>query len=958
MNRKLSITILVVPVLLLIMFNSSLTRSTEYVQTAPRTTKERLPKKEKIPAKRLEKPKRPGAIVWPDRPNKLDNLHKDHPLGKRPPNKIPGAYVPSGSFELTAARGIQPGLVWVTGTMSSNNQSTGVTTSVTCANFVSPDSVSISSQLIGNAVLRISIKTNLTWMENNNFARPCHINKLEVTMKGGPRHEELATAVVPVDIPMDVPFSHLRPTQVAFTAADTQVLLGNSQAPRRHVAYPPVIIAISSGGHIAFAEVEELPGRGPRGRSSLGLRYLITYNQAGNDVFELGGGAELYNNWGIDIERIGVFRFPTPTEESNPGHNFFSQSRVLPAHPLWNEQTYLRNVLDNKRVHRCWDGTNCLDIIYSATRHTIRANGTANIVSMDQGPIVFNGAVATINDDVATYYPPWEEELQGKLVREFQIRKFPQKKKTNKRFSRAKTKKIATRRALPKLDKKIEKQILATRFTPPRATHSSMIAEPLPQNRPDSPQTRDQSKVYKKKRSKSGRVALISGPTVPMSSINVSTLKNCTGNRAANFRCPTILDPIDVFEMPTNVQKQGELSMLDNLPPYYRGRLNATGNCGTHAYIQFYESMLNQVSNRLAQRRVINVDGTLFTVPEPPVAFSVAAGLSFLYTNYGTRVGGKWPDAGHMEHWPILDAYWPARSKDFRSWTNRKLPIADGGVALEYCTGMPCRLDDDCPSKCFNGTCAPACTGNNDCTATQTCDNGYCLSPCSANMTCPEGYICRGNTCWPKQRYWKEYCIGQGQPPIGVYNNYSRKRANLTDTNFDPLSNVPWSLANWPVNVWKNQTIEGGYQTWSEANQGVQFVINEIRRGLPVMLAFNSAVESIQDSANNTFSIYQGPTWFLPPKLGQVSSDELHHAVKPSKGHFVLIVGYSISGKTSDPDPFESYFVLENNWGKTGGHKSFYYMNLAAFALLTTELSTYRLDCDYPVAACQVAPNR
>jgi len=67
----------------------------------------------------------------------------------------------------------------------------------------------------------------------------------------------------------------------------------------------------------------------------------------------------------------------------------------------------------------------------------------------------------------------------------------------------------------------------------------------------------------------------------------------------------------------------------------------------------------------------------------------------------------------------------------------------------------------------------------------------------------------------------------------------------------------------------------------------------------------------------------------------------------------VLIVGYSIDGNINGSyNPYESYFIIQNNWGKDSGYKSFYFMNFAAFDLLSTGLKSFRIDKRCASVAC------
>ncbi|MBN2494167.1 MAG: hypothetical protein JXR96_06230 [Deltaproteobacteria bacterium] len=906
-------------------------------------------------------PQKPSKTDLPDRPSKEDKLHKERPGDKLELDRDKGAESSQeqGSFELRVAKGIQPGLVWLTGVMSTNTN-VHFEIEVHCANPYKVGSVKAYASQYAPGKLRVALQTDLEWLETNRYISPCHIQQIDISMHG---RELLADAEIVVDIPMDVPFSHLHPVQVTFPTTNVPVNANPPQIERRHLAYPPRIIAIRDGhGRVGFAEVEELPARGPDKEPSLGLRYLIVYRDNENDSFELGGGAELYDGWGLDISGIGVGRRPVAVEEYHPGHDIFADhDKLLPSHPLYSWEVYIDQVLDNKRVHRCWGGDDCLDMIYLARSHEIKGVGPSRVVSLDPGPIEFRGVVAT-EHEAAIYYPVED----GKLVRQDSVdRRIP--------------KKLGSEALIP-LKKEDKQRILSARFPVPHRVFVS--SKPFKQTWPPSPQekrigqSRARSGIIK---ATSSQVAIVESTRVDFSSIDMGSLSKCAGISISPFRCPTNDHPIDVKGLPREEPATYELTVLNNLPPYYRSRSNATGTCGTHAFIQFYETLIRQVANKLVPRRIYEIDGTPFCVPDPPVSFSVAAALSFLHSDYGQRVAGDWPDEGHLRHWTILDSYWPVRSGNFMGWADRQnMAEEDGKDALLYCSGLTCSLDSECPGVCVdgrcqvggascgehedchgtctNGTCfAKTCSADSDCTAPEVCLEKYCTTTCGGDEDCPaDRHHCRHGACWPNSRYWKNaFCIAQGQPPIGVYVNYSRKKYN-EENYFDPTALGPWSLANWPVKAWLpiDKTVECRFRSWQDARTktAFQFVIDEIRMGLPVELGFLSEVK---------YPLIQGPTWLVPPELGGVSREQLSDQFLVSdRGHAVLIVGYSLRGTLSDPDPYNSYFILENNWGKDSGYESFFFMNLAAFTLLANELRAYRLDCDLDVPACQVQPPR
>jgi len=145
----------------------------------------------------------------------------------------------------------------------------------------------------------------------------------------------------------------------------------------------------------------------------------------------------------------------------------------------------------------------------------------------------------------------------------------------------------------------------------------------------------------------------------------------------------------------------------------------------------------------------------------------------------------------------------------------------------------------------------------------------------------------------------------------------------------------------------------------SDAGAAVSAIINEIgTNGLPVLLSFPAyPSRAIPDGSGGALTYFSGLTWYLPPELGSCSRATLDAIFAPHSGHFVNIVGYWISGSTSSPDPFNSYFIIENNWGKEAGYHSFFFMNFAALTYLANNLLTYRLDRMCWSVACERQPN-
>ena len=156
----------------------------------------------------------------------------------------------------------------------------------------------------------------MAWLVDNNLPAPCTVTQIIANMSEGPGNIPVAEALETVSIPMDLPLSHLTPSNTPVQPTQTSISLAPSTA---YAAYPPLTIVVkAANGQIGFVELEELPGRG-----TVGLRGLATFSNS-NLVFELGGGGEIQDGWGLDIIAQGIWRAPQlPVEISHPGTRCF-----------------------------------------------------------------------------------------------------------------------------------------------------------------------------------------------------------------------------------------------------------------------------------------------------------------------------------------------------------------------------------------------------------------------------------------------------------------------------------------------------------------------------------------------------------------------------------------------------------------------------------------------------------
>jgi hypothetical protein len=117
-------------------------------------------------------------------------------------------------------------------------------------------------------------------------------------------------------------------------------------------------------------------------------------------------------------------------------------------------------------------------------------------------------------------------------------------------------------------------------------------------------------------------------------------------------------------------------------------------------------------------------------------------------------------------------------------------------------------------------------------------------------------------------------------------------------------------------------------------------------------MSLDAYSSSVTDTAGHAQSLLGDMSWFLPPELAGCDAATLVTAFQPSGGHVVNIIGYAIVGSPSAPDLFQSYFIIDNNWGKGSGYGGYYTMNFAAFKFLAGGLSKMQLICTYDSVAC------
>lgn len=362
-------------------------------------------------------------------------------------------------------------------------------------------------------------------------------------------------------------------------------------------------------------------------------------------------------------------------------------------------------------------------------------------------------------------------------------------------------------------------------------------------------------------------------------------LQRCEGFSRSGFRCPTIEDPIRLEELPPAPGDARSVGLYDTLTPYPILRDNMYGTCGTNALVQHAEAVLNRYVADLAPKRAKFIDGDRVLVPEPPIQLSQSGATWATWALAGRKAG----DAAIDGYTPLSAYYIPTVFFPDAYWPGRD-PLRDAWMS------------------------AP--------------------NPASAQTQCKNG----GSAA-----FWTSaFCATQGQPQPGVYYAWSRgRRANAQGASPVGHGSLSVAGAHLPfVTVVHDHSDRFATQQW---------IVGELRRGVPVSISYSSgrsdsAPAALKDVNGNEARIDGSMSWYLPPQLAGCRADRLDAALRPAKGHAVNLVGFSIKGDPANPDPVNSYFVVQNNWGRSSGYESFHAMSFAAFRYLVSEVRVFRID--------------
>jgi len=797
----------------------------------------------------------------------------DLPALPRPP-KCHCEFNTSASIGAPSVFGVQPG--WVRATFDyslfGDTSSGSWNVNLTCADGTPRASVTTEFHYLSSSKAAVDVRADLDWLAKNGLPKVCQVTSLALEYDANGL--ALATSTFATPFQMDLPLSHLLASQFP-TVVGTEVNL--RPTARRHVAYPPLIIAVrTSLGLVGFIEVEEL-----RTRNSVGLRALNMQPDFAFAQRELGGGAEIFPDFGLDIDKEGITKNVTPVEESHPGFNEYAYSGsifppiasgdkslfVYPAPPTFSDATYLSNVLDNRGVPRCTGGS-CLDVQFDAATHTLRAVNGAAIQWLDDGPIQPGAPSASSVVSLALLNRP--VALPGVLGQ----LPFPLLTSALEAFVFGRLANTST-------------------FGGAGVLKTSAVSQFQQQNSPPvHPQSPEEQIITARRVPPPDLVPPGAGPVCGLDAARdgaATPLTHC-GGISTPSHCSTRGNPAPIFSMPAAPGTDAELS-LTSLMPYYAGRANRNGTCGSHTLVQQYEALVNKLADDVNPKRTYYVNGEPVVVPEPRIAYSVTGNLQGLYTWGGVKAGDPdleptaWPTAAdHVRAQPqFLEAYWPAREPDFDHWQYASVADPRGAAALARCR-----------------------------------EKGF---------------------------WFSAFCVGQGSPPPGAYRNYSQQVAMSGGY---PFLDGIWSLANSYFDLYEQDL------SLANRDQAITDVVAQLRSGFPVTLAFLAYSQDIPDGAGGRFNLLDNMGWYLPPELGACTSADLNAALQPDphSSHAVNLIGYSIVGSMSAPDPYKSFFIVENNWGKDYGYNGYFTMNFAAFKYLAGGLQTYRLVCNLPSSVC------
>lgn len=732
-----------------------------------------------------------------------------------------------------------------------------------------------------------------------------------------------ATRTIPVGTEPDG--AHLDPAraEAIFGPVDrAEIDLGS---PRRHVAYPGRLIAIQTPWRTAIAEVELLPSRG-----SVGLRWLTSYMCSGTycvTISEWGGGAEILGGYGLDVERRGVVRETTALQEiANPGHAKFPtgdwqpsfllgtpQANVYPSPPRTSEALYLSEVLDNRLSPREHDARDAVDVVFDLASKKLLAKNGAKLRLLEHPPlqtvtklspplelpraVVERAFARGANADTPGAYAA-VDALRAQVNQGALLSPVTATAKMREQLAGLRTQPLGAAVAPTEIvqrdpNRPPSPQELAALWGLP--VSESFPNGPPPPTRPlgGQPSPSPNGKPFAPPTT---ATVLYPGAACAISADGSAFTRSITacGGASSPSGCPTPADPFVLESIPAAPGDARTVSVNGTMTPLRAGRANTQGTCGTHAELQATEGALNRFMDDEGRERFVFVDGLPIGVPESRIALSHGASLTHLYTSLGTREGrgSDWSRTeGDVIRWPQFpEAVWPFKEEDpYFTLRADEIGPFPGGPGVEM------------------------------------------WEPWASVLRCRDNYWDSG------------FCVGKGSAPSGMYSAYSRM---ALDVGKDPFKDQTFSLAH----SYSGFTLEPIPHVDFDA--AVQDVVATLRSGLPVRMDYITAIRPATGLVPTPVDLPVGTDlgWYLPPEVA--GCDFARYEAVPGSGHAVTIVAAVLRGNPFAPNPFRSYFVIMNNWGKWSGRSGYYAINLFAAHLLTTRLYTVRLDRTCASSAC------
>jgi len=348
---------------------------------------------------------------------------------------------------------------------------------------------------------------------------------------------------------------------------------------------------------------------------------------------------------------------------------------------------------------------------------------------------------------------------------------------------------------------------------------------------------------------------------------------------------------IDRERFTTTSSDPSTFGVVDLLTPYPAGRVNRIGSCAAHTEVQTLETLLNRYYADLGTFRYGVVDGERIAVPEPRAALSVGGAIWAVHT--------------------ALGSFEPVTVHTRDIWSGRR----EAKYALPmFPLGEWPALED--VNAAWQSATSPS------------AESAAWRSACRFGL--PIGW-----------------CAGHGGPPPSVYRTYSEMalRAGRGDS---PLDGGFFAMMH------SYSSIVATPISFDDRDTAIEEMLGELAAGLPVVLDFvvqprPNPGETLPNADAQMFR--NGGGWWVPPEMAMCDLRALGYGIG---GHEVLVVGAHVERDAAGGyDPYRSYFVVQNNWGKgsTIG-EGLYYVSFSAVKALAWAAGKRRLDRRCASVAC------